>query len=107
MNNHLFPYEWYLKDGYPKSNNCNVFGTFICGGGSTMAWQVIDKDVIKRKKEHNLAKVKYNNIICSRASSFRDIVGNDLIEGVQYRIVTDIINAESWVVKKQHMKRRF
>lgn len=33
---HLFPYEWYLRDGYPakciKQHGCKVFGTFICGG---------------------------------------------------------------------------
>ncbi len=40
MNKHLFPYKWYLKDGYPKSNNLNVFGTFICGGGSTMGYKL-------------------------------------------------------------------
>ena len=41
---HLFPYKWYLKDGYPskniQSNNYNVFGTFICGGGSTMGYKL-------------------------------------------------------------------
>jgi DNA (cytosine-5)-methyltransferase 1 len=43
-NNHLFPYKWYLKDGYPSKNisqnNYNVFGTFICGGGSTMGYKL-------------------------------------------------------------------
>ena len=41
---HLFPYKWYLKDGYPSKNiqpnNYNVFGTFICGGGSTMGYKL-------------------------------------------------------------------
>ena len=41
---HLFPYKWYLKDGYPSNNiqpnNYNVFGTFICGGGSTMGYKL-------------------------------------------------------------------
>lgn len=41
---HLFKYKWYLKDGYPseniKKNNLNVFGTFICGGGSTMGYKL-------------------------------------------------------------------
>ena len=44
MNSHLFPYKWYLKDGYPskniKPNKYNVFGTFICGGGSTMGYKL-------------------------------------------------------------------
>lgn len=41
---HLFPYKWYLKDGYPSKNiaknDYNVFGTFICGGGSTMGYKL-------------------------------------------------------------------
>ena len=44
MSKHKFPYKWYLKDGYPakgiKPNNLNVFGTFICGGGSTMGYKL-------------------------------------------------------------------
>ena len=38
MNN--FPYKWFLKNGYPKVNGLNVFGTFICGGGSTMGYKL-------------------------------------------------------------------
>lgn len=41
---HLFPYKWFLKDGYPSANitknDYNVFGTFICGGGSTMGYKL-------------------------------------------------------------------
>jgi len=41
---HLFPYKWNLKDGYPAKgitkNDYNVFGTFICGGGSTMGYKL-------------------------------------------------------------------
>ena len=41
---HLFPYKWFLKDGYPSANitknEYNVFGTFICGGGSTMGYKL-------------------------------------------------------------------
>ena len=44
MNKHLFPYKWNLADGYPSKNilknNYNVFGTFICGGGSTMGYKL-------------------------------------------------------------------
>lgn len=39
-----FPYKWYLKNGYPapgvEAHNCSVFGTFICGGGSTMGYKL-------------------------------------------------------------------
>jgi DNA (cytosine-5)-methyltransferase 1 len=41
---HLFPYRWNLSDGYPakgfEPNGLNVFGTFICGGGSTMGYKL-------------------------------------------------------------------
>ena len=41
---HKFPYKWNLANGYPakgiEKNNLNVFGTFICGGGSTMGYKL-------------------------------------------------------------------
>lgn len=44
MSKHLFPYKWNLADGYPSANiqknEYNVFGTFICGGGSTMGYKL-------------------------------------------------------------------
>jgi DNA (cytosine-5)-methyltransferase 1 len=40
MNKHKFPYKWYLKDGYSEKNGLKVFGTFICGGGSTMGYKL-------------------------------------------------------------------
>lgn len=46
MNNdkHLFPFVWKLSDGYPAKNidyhGKTVFGTFICGGGSTMGYKL-------------------------------------------------------------------
>ena len=44
MNSHKFPYKWKLEDGYPAKgidkNGLNVFGTFICGGGSTMGYKL-------------------------------------------------------------------
>jgi DNA (cytosine-5)-methyltransferase 1 len=43
-NKHKFSYKWNLADGYPAKgitkNECNVFGTFICGGGSTMGYKL-------------------------------------------------------------------
>lgn len=39
-----FQYKWYLKDGYPAKgidqHNKTVFGTFICGGGSSMGYKL-------------------------------------------------------------------
>jgi DNA (cytosine-5)-methyltransferase 1 len=40
MNKHRFNYNWNLKDGYPDKNGLKVFGTFICGGGSTMGYKL-------------------------------------------------------------------
>jgi len=48
MQEHKFPYKWNLSDGYPakgiKPNACKVFGTFICGGGSTMGYKLAGYD---------------------------------------------------------------
>jgi len=39
-----FNYKWQLKDGYPapgaEQHNSKVFGTFICGGGSSMGYKL-------------------------------------------------------------------
>ena len=41
---HVFPYKWNLADGYPapgiEPNGLKVFGTFICGGGSSMGYKL-------------------------------------------------------------------
>lgn len=41
---HRFPYLWKLADGYPakgiEHHGCKVFGTFICGGGSSMGYKL-------------------------------------------------------------------
>lgn len=77
MNEHLFSYKWYLKDGYPSNgiikNNLNVFGTFICGGGSTMGYKLagynhlggveIDKEVAKVYKLNHDPKYLFNEDI--------------------------------------------
>lgn len=40
----VFPYRWNLSDGYPapgiKKHGCTAFGTFICGGGSSMGYKL-------------------------------------------------------------------
>ena len=44
MSTHKFPYRWRLSDGYPSPgidyHGSTVFGTFICGGGSTMGYKL-------------------------------------------------------------------
>lgn len=50
MPDHRFPYRWSLSDGYPgqgiERHGCRVFGTFICGGGSTMGYKLAGYDHI-------------------------------------------------------------
>lgn len=45
---HKFPYKWNLSDGYPAKgidyHGSKVFGTFICGGGSTMGYKLAGFD---------------------------------------------------------------
>jgi DNA (cytosine-5)-methyltransferase 1 len=49
-NQHKFPYEWRLSDGYPakgiEKNGLKVFSCFSCGGGSTMGYKLAGYDVI-------------------------------------------------------------
>ncbi len=73
MSKHKFPYKWYLKDGYPakgiEANGLNVFGTFICGGGSTMGYKLagfnhlggveIDPPIAEVYKENHNPKYLY------------------------------------------------
>jgi len=44
MNKHKFKYKWNLSNGYPaegiEKHELKVFGTFICGGGSTMGYKL-------------------------------------------------------------------
>lgn len=43
-NKHRFPFQWRIADGYPaagiENHGCKVFGTFICGGGSSMGYKL-------------------------------------------------------------------
>jgi DNA (cytosine-5)-methyltransferase 1 len=32
--------DWRKKEAYPKNNGLKVFGTFVCGGGSTMGYKL-------------------------------------------------------------------
>jgi DNA (cytosine-5)-methyltransferase 1 len=47
---HKFSYKWRLSDGFPAKgieyNGLKVFGTFICGGGSTMGYKLAGYDHI-------------------------------------------------------------
>ena len=77
FNDHRFPYKWNLTDGYPakgiESNGLKVFGTFICGGGSTMGYKLagythlggveIDPQVADIYKTNHNPKYLYNQDI--------------------------------------------
>lgn len=43
---HLFPYEWTLKDANFTKDKGKVFSCFACGGGSTMGYKLAGFDVI-------------------------------------------------------------
>ena len=40
MSKHNYNYKWKMSDDYAESNGLLVFGTFICGGGSTMGYKL-------------------------------------------------------------------
>ena len=77
FDSHRFPYKWNLKDGYPakgiEPNGLKVFGTFICGGGSSMGYKLagfehlggveIDVKVAKAYKANHKPKYLYNEDI--------------------------------------------
>lgn len=88
--NHKFPYKWHLKDGYPSKNieshNLKVFGSFLCGGGSTMGYKLagynhlggieIDKKLAMVYKENHNPKYYYNEDI--RTFNLRDNIPDEL-----------------------------
>jgi DNA (cytosine-5)-methyltransferase 1 len=66
MNKPLFPYKWYLKNGYPaqniKKHNLKVYTTFSCGGGSSMGYKLAGYDVIGANDiDPQMAKVYKEN----------------------------------------------
>ena len=77
MSVHKFPYKWRLADGYPAKgidqHGCTVFGTFICGGGSTMGYKLagykhlggveIDKPVAEVYQANHQPAYLYNEDI--------------------------------------------
>jgi DNA (cytosine-5)-methyltransferase 1 len=74
---HKFPYKWFLKDGFSakgiEKHNLKVFGTFICGGGSSMGYKLagynhlggveIDKQIAPIYKLNHNPKYLYNEDI--------------------------------------------
>lgn len=58
-----------------------------------MSWYDLNYEEEEKGQEVNtreyLAKIKYDKIICKKASDFKAIVGVNLEQNTQYRIVTD------------------
>jgi DNA (cytosine-5)-methyltransferase 1 len=87
---HKFPYRWNLADGYPakgiEPNGLNVFGTFVCGGGSTMGYKLagfnhlggveIDKKMADVYRVNHNPKYLYNEDI--RAFNERTDLSDEL-----------------------------
>lgn len=95
---HKFPYRWYLKDGYPangiEKHGYKVFGTFICGGGSTMGYKLagfehlggveIDKQVAAVYKGNHNPKYLFNEDIrdfVKREDLPEELFNLDLLDG--------------------------
>lgn len=80
----MFPYRWKLGDGYPAAgvpaHDRKVFGTFLCGGGSTMGYKLagyhhlggveIDKKMVGLYKANHAPEYLYCEDI--RAFNERD-----------------------------------
>jgi len=53
-----------------------------------MAWYDLTEK--KESKTDYLQRVKYDEIICKKTKNFIDIIGDDLAQNVQYRMVTEL-----------------
>ena len=95
---HKFPYKWNLSDGYPAKgvdyHGCKVFGTFICGGGSSMGYKLagfehlggveIDKEVADIYNTNHSPKYLYNEDIrqfLERDDIPEELFSLDLLDG--------------------------
>ena len=86
-------YNWSFKD-YPKKNGLKVFGTFICGGGSTMGFKLagfehlggveIDSKVAEVYKLNHNPKYLFNEDIrtfLAREEYPEELYNLDVLEG--------------------------
>jgi len=94
MSKHSFPYRWNLADGYPAKNGLKVFGTFICGGGSTMGYKLagfehlggveIDPPIADVYKANHSPKLLYNEdirVFNSRDNLPPELYDLDILDG--------------------------
>lgn len=95
---HKFPYRWNISDGYPAKgielHGLNAFGTFICGGGSSMGYKLagynhlggveIDLKVAKVYKANHNPKYLYVEDIrdfVKRSDLPEELYRLDLLDG--------------------------
>lgn len=98
MSEHRFPYEWNIADGYPakgiEHHGCKVFGTFICGGGSSMGYKLagfdhlggveIDEKIAAIYKDNHHPKYLFNEdlrIFNERKDLPAELYQLDLLDG--------------------------
>lgn len=96
--NHKFPYSWNISDGYPaegiEKHGKTVFGTFICGGGSSMGYKLagyehlggveLDPDVAATYKENHHPRYLFNEDIRdfnNRHDLPKELYNLDLLDG--------------------------
>ncbi len=118
--NSQFPYIWKLSDGYPangiQEHGKKVFGTFICGGGSTMGYKLagyvhlggveIDEKVAAAyKANHNPKYLFIEDIRCfnQRKDIPEELFNLDLLDGSPPCSSFSMAGKreEDWVKKKQ------
>lgn len=98
MQQHKFPFLWRLGDGYPAEgitkHGKRVFGTFICGGGSSMGYKLagydhlggveLDPNVAAIYKANHHPKYMFNMDIRdfnAKSDSPSDLFDLDLLDG--------------------------
>ena len=90
----MFNYKWKMSNGYPESNGLNVFGTFVCGGGSTMGYKLagynhlggveIDKPIAEiYKVNHNPKHLYVEDIrdFANRKEFPKELYDLDILDG--------------------------
>lgn len=71
-----------------------------------MAWYDLgETQETKETKKEYLQRVKYDEIICAKTKNFTDVIGNDLLENVQYRLVTEM--AFNAIVVIEYLLKRY
>lgn len=94
----LFNYNWRLSDGYPAAgidpHGLKVFGTFICGGGSSMGYKLagynhlggveLDDAISKVYEANHHPKHLYKEdirVTCSRTDLPEELFNLDIFDG--------------------------